>query len=468
MKDTVNRYSSFLASILISGMLVSCEQLIEIPADPSDKISTDKAFSDSTNVLNVMAGIYNTFGVVDDGSACKLFNGGATLYTALSSDELLEHSPYSFVLAPYYDNSLRPDNGYLVYMWGNTYATLYGVNVSLESIDKNRTLSPTFSRQIKGELKVIRAWCYYHMTNLFGAIPLVTTTDFGTNSILPRVSNEEIYDFIITDLEEAQTLLRDEYPSAGHARPNRYTAKALLAKVYLHREEWDKAASLSGEVIESGMYSLEPDLNNVFLRGSTEAIWQYSTEGAYFSENNEAYNILPDSDDQLPVYEITPELFNAFEDDDLRKTNWLNAADVNGALYYFPYKYKKKTIDSSPVSEEYVFLRLAEQYLIRAEARAKLDLTDEALDDLNTIRTRAELPDRSFTDESTLLADIMHERRIELFCEWGNRWYDLKRTNMADDVLGSKPGWQSTDVLYPIPLTEIQRNPFLLPNNPGY
>ena len=114
-------------------------------------------------------------------------------------------------------------------------------------------------------------------------------------------------------------------------------------------------------------------------------------------------------------------------------------------------------------------LRLAELYLIRAEARTQQNNFSDAESDLNAIRNRAGLPNTTANDRATLLTAIEQERRIELFAEWGHRWLDLKRTNRADTILNTfkAPNWQVTDVLFPIPASQIDING-LLTQNPGY
>ncbi len=112
--------------------------------------------------------------------------------------------------------------------------------------------------------------------------------------------------------------------------------------------------------------------------------------------------------------------------------------------------------------------RLAEQYLIHAEAAAQLGNLGTAIADLNTVRARAGLGATTATGQADVLAAIMHERQVELFCEWGNRWFDLNRTGTAGTVLNAeKGGFQSYMALYPVPLTQIQANP-LLRQNQGY
>ncbi|HXO76135.1 MAG TPA: RagB/SusD family nutrient uptake outer membrane protein, partial [Puia sp.] len=137
-------------------------------------------------------------------------------------------------------------------------------------------------------------------------------------------------------------------------------------------------------------------------------------------------------------------------------------------VYNLPYKYKNRVL-AAPTVEDYMMSRLGEVYLVRAEALARQGKTDSALADLNLIRVRAGLTAiTTVGSPDELLNDIAHERQVELFCEMGNRWYDLNRTGTADAVLGAeKPGWASFDALYPIPLTEITNNSFLT-QNPGY
>jgi hypothetical protein len=245
-----------------------------------------------------------------------------------------------------------------------------------------------------------------------------------------------------------------------------YTAQALLAKVYLYRQQWANAASTAALVINSGVYNLEPVLNNVFLHGSKEAIWQLPSVGPYV-QTGDALTFVPYSPAIIPGIQISGYLSNAFEPGDQRKTNWTNANVVNGVTYLYPFKYKNTSATAATI-EDFMFFRLGELYLIRAEALAQNNDLNGALDDLNTVRSRAGLGNSTAVSQTDILNAIMHERQVELFCEWGNRWYDLKRTGTIDAVLGAeKTGWLPYAALYPVPLTEIQNNPFLLQNT-GY
>ena len=163
---------------------------------------------------------------------------------------------------------------------------------------------------------------------------------------------------------------------------------------------------------------------------------------------------------------MTPELANAFDPDDNRRTHWVGFISPGGEDYYFAYKYKVRYSYDPPTEYLKVF-RLAEQYLIRAEARARQGDITGAQADINAIRNRAGLTDTPANDLNSLLLAIEQERRFELFVEWGHRWFDLKRTNRVETVLTGKPNLDATDLLFPIPLQEILNNPNMT-QNPGY
>ena len=114
-------------------------------------------------------------------------------------------------------------------------------------------------------------------------------------------------------------------------------------------------------------------------------------------------------------------------------------------------------------------LRLSEQYLIRSEARARLEKYSEASIDINAIRHRAGLSDTTAGSIDEFILIVEKERQKELFTEWGHRWFDLKRLLRADAVLQPVKGenWQETDKLYPIPASELLSNPNLTQND-GY
>ena len=167
-----------------------------------------------------------------------------------------------------------------------------------------------------------------------------------------------------------------------------------------------------------------------------------------------------------PTFVLYDTLANTFETGDLRKTNWTKSIVYNGKTYYYPFKYKLRT--GTTGNEFSVMIRLAEMYLIRAEARAQLNNISGAQGDLNMVRTRANLANTTAATQAALLAAIERERWVELFTESSDRWFNLKRLNKATATLSLiKPAWKSFQQLYPVPLQEMQANPNLVQNT-GY
>jgi hypothetical protein len=178
-------------------------------------------------------------------------------------------------------------------------------------------------------------------------------------------------------------------------------------------------------------------------------------------------------------------LLNNFEPGDQRAVlgNWINRTiyNINSTTKdtaYYPFKYKVATstgVTTAAAMTEYIMmLRLGEQYLVRAEARARIGSNlPGAISDLDKIRGRAGLPLIATTDpgisQSALIDTIMHERRVELFCEWGHRWLDLKRTGKVDAVMSTVTPiksngaiqWRSYQQYYPVSQDELNKAPNL-------
>jgi hypothetical protein len=270
---------------------------------------------------------------------------------------------------------------------------------------------------------------------------------------------------MVGDLSGAVNDLPSAYVTAERIRPIKWAAAALLSRVYLHRENWNEAEKYASDVISAGPYSLVTNLNQVFLKNSSEAIWQLQPVNPNY--NTWEGNAVLGSGTGAPTYLVSSALLNSFAVGDKRKAAWIGSRVYAGSTVYYPYKYKAGTA-GAPLTEYYMVLRLAEQYLVRAEARAEQNDLSGSLEDVNTLRRRAGLADTTTTDKTSLLGIVEKERRAELFCEWGHRWLDLKRTGRADEVLGAlKPAWKPEAKLWPIPQIQMNLNSALT-QNPGY
>ena len=451
------------------SLLISCEDYLEIEA-PAHKITSETVFSTDETALSAMTGVYNQL-------ASIFFSSGGpasvTVLAGLSSDNL---SPIRSTNLPYMEfeqHELSPDNSRNSNLWSSIYNMVYMTNSILEGLENSDDLSEDLSRRIEGEARFVRAFSYFYLVNLYGEVPLILTTDYQTNALAERDNEEMVYQQIITDLETAIELLGDTFLTGERTHVNRYTAVSLMARVQLYLGNWQKAEIMSSEVIaQSETYEILDDLDLVFLANSREAIWQLSPEGrgSTLTNTNEGGSfIIHPVFSFLAQFKLTPSFVASLNDEDKRLSNWIAFHERTG--FYYPHKYKIQN-STEEVTEYSMVLRLAEQYLIRAEARARQDDLSGAIEDLDKIRERAGLDLISTIspeiNKEELLLLIIEERQRELFTEWGHRWLDLKRTSLAGEVLGSaNPLWQETDALYPIPEQERIKNPNLTQND-GY
>lgn len=446
--------------ILLVTILFSCKKFLEV-GSPKDRLVSAEVFKDDRSAIAAMVGVYS-----DMMQTTKFISANTTWFLGLNADELAVPSNSASQL-PFVRNELTVDNAEALASWNQGYQYIYYSNAILEGLKNASGVSETVKTQLMGEAKFTRAFVYFYLTNVFGDVPLLTSTDYEVNAITGRSSQSSVYSQMINDLKEAQLLLSVNYPTADRVRPNRWAATALLARIYLYTGDWANAEIESGSVINSGNYSLAT-LQGAFLKGSNETIWQLYPVAQGFN-THVAPRLVPSTGTAAPIYSITTDLVNSFESGDLRKTNWLGTSIASGITHYYSNKYKVRS-GSTTLTEYFIALRLAEQYLIRAEARAKLNTNlGTAIGDVNTIRLRAGLGNLSGTlNDQQILSAIEKERRSELFTEMGHRWFDLKRTGRIDAVLGVlKPTWKPTAKLWPIPLTQLNRNQILV-QNPGY
>lgn len=440
-----------------------CDSFVEVDL-PSSQLSSATVFEKPATANAAMTDIYAK--LRDTG---LLTGYGYGMHAALGAyaDELDYYSGTANGTQFYYNNTLLPNNGDNALWWSASYNQIYAANAVYEGVTASTKLSQTLKDQLMGEAIFVRAMLHFYLVNLYGDVPYITTTNYEQNQFVHRMPTEEVYNRIIADLETAQTLLPTNYIGGNRVRPNRFVATALLARVYLYHGDYDLASNAASAMInESGTYSLNSDFDTAFLKDSPSTIWQLvpQTDGRNTDEG--ATYIFMSGPPQFVA--LRNELINAFEPGDLRKTHWTKAVTNGSNTWYHAYKYKEPTSTGTTV-EYSIVLRLSEQYLIRAEARAKQGFLSGAKDDLDVIRNLAGLPNTTAVSQQDILDAILRERRVEFFTEQGHRFFDLKRANQIDAVLSPlKPGWNSTDALLPLPESELLLNPNLLPQNSGY
>lgn len=452
----------FLA--VICSTATGCKKFADVAA-PNNQLNSANVYSNNTTVKSAIAGMYSKMANNAD------IQTGLTSYPSMSADDML--FPGDATYDGFINNSI-PVTDFSVYnLWEAWYNTIYQANSIIEGVQNSAAgvLTDSIKTDAVAECKFIRAYCHFYLTNLWGDVPLVTSTDATTNNSLSRSSQETVYNQIINDLTDAKNMLRKDYAYASgqRTRVNQYAAMAMLARINLYMNNWSAAAVYADSVIQqTALYGLlgTSAMPGIFVKNNKEAIWQlYSSLRVGYTDEGQQFQLLKST---IPFYVLTSGLVNTFESADLRYTNWVGKQTYNGVTYYFPYKYKQKTTNATTNAEYITFLRLAEQYLIRAEARNEQGDLSGALADLNVIRTRAGLAGSTAATKDDMRLAIEKERRTELFAEYAHRWFDLKRTGRANTVLGAaKTSWKSTAVKYPVPQTERNIN-HNLSQNDGY
>jgi len=456
--------------IWLTSIFFSCESYVDINV-PNDRITGETVFTENQTAISALEGLYSQ---LFNTSFAAGGNRSVTFLSGLSSDNFEVTSPIQ-EMEEFSKHEIFPSNNYNFDLWSGAYKTIYMANALIQGAENSSALDDATKDRLLGESKFIRAFTYFYLVNLYESVPLILDIDYRVNALVSNDSQEEISSQILIDLNAALELTGEDYPEGNRSFVNSSAVRSLLARVYLFEENWEQAEYFSSQVISaSNLYSLNENLDNVFLPNSPEAIWQISPEGwgGNFRHTREGNLFIRISTNSSPV-QLSPGFMELWEEGDLRFLNWIGTYSDDTGQYNFPFKYKVQyDATGGDLTEYSTVLRLAEQYLIRAEARARSGNIEGAIQDLDKIRNRANISLFSETNPgisgNELLQIILSERRKELFAEWGHRWLDLKRTNTAEEILGVNSSlFESTDLFYPIPEQERMKNPNLAQND-GY
>lgn len=486
MKNYLIVLGLWFTSMFFSG----CKKLVEVDG-PETSISSKNVFDNNATAIGAITSLYTNLssgGLTDPAELTSL-----SCIASLSADDLAYYDlAGNNTLGFYYQNALTNSNSGGGGYWGRTYQRIYLVNTAIEEISASTKLNPNVKQQLLGEARFMRAFYYFYLVNLYGDIPLVLSTDYKVNDLITKSSRPLIYQQIITDLKGAQNLLNDKYLNSDaltayvngaeeRVRPTKWAAIALLARAYLFLGQWTDAEESASSIISNTTQYQLTSVNQVFLKNNKETIWALQPVLFGYNTVDASIFVIPaEGPGELNPVFLNEDLMEDFESNDLRKTNWTEKIVANGETYYYPYKYKviRSNNSSAPVTEYNIVMRLAEQYLIRSEAKARQGNLSGAISDLDKIRERAGLMLIKDTNpnigKERLIDLIVTEKRAEFFTEWGHRWLDLKRTGKVDEVMaimtlkkGNNSGWKSYQQYYPITLDELKLNPSLTPT-PGY
>ena len=379
--------------------------------------------------------------------------------------------------------------------WAYLYATIGKTNTVINNVGAvpDPALTAARKAEIIGEASFIRAFMYFQLVQLWGDVPLQlkevkTISADKLADIYPiifpaRASTEDVYKQIIADLETALANVRTTAPHKGYATKG--AANAMLAKVYATQtpHDWAKVTSYCDAVIAGG-YTLLPDYNQLWdnaNENSAESIFEINYNGGATDGNwgTKIFRGLDWKKFNLP----SNDLVQAFDDegDNIRKNASVTFLDVSGkwsdshwpqTRYPFINKWHNFQEGSN---QNYIFIRLADILLLKAEALNEQGDQTGAATLVNQIRERVKLAKTTASTQADLRLAIEKERRLELAFE-GHRWYDLKRTGRAIAVANAAKGANGQPLGYnlienrlfwPIPQAELDKNAKLTQNK-GY
>ncbi|WP_423819673.1 RagB/SusD family nutrient uptake outer membrane protein [Salinimicrobium sp. TIG7-5_MAKvit] len=461
------RHIKYFMIISLCSLLGACEDYVEVGV-PDDRIVKETVFEDDETAIRAIRGIYNE---LFNASFSGGWRSSVTVLAGLSADLLQPVNSENITYGEIQKNEISPNHPSNYELWSSAYNIIYMTNSVLEGLAISKNVSDDLKRRLEGEARFVRAFTYFYLVNIYGEVPLILDTDYRNNSLVSRNGIDELYTQVVKDLDMAIELLDSRYESSDRTSVNIVVAVALRARVALYQENWDLAEILSSEIIErTATYEILQDLDEVFLANSKEAIWQISPigRGNILTSTGEGQVFIGTSRSSL---QLATGFVEDFEPEDKRLVNWVGHYNSNTRDFYFPFKYKDRS-SLNDITEYSMVFRLAEQYLIRAEARVRKGKMNEAISDINVIRIRAGIEPIDMNEQEIdieeILDLIMKERKKELFAEWGHRWFDLKRTGRTDEVLAEKTSfWEPTDVFYPIPEPDRMKNPNL-DQNEGY
>ncbi|WP_433811355.1 RagB/SusD family nutrient uptake outer membrane protein [Flavobacterium johnsoniae] len=463
MKTFKLKIKVLIKEACLASLFACCSNFTDVDL-PSSQLTSDAVFENKATADAAMVDIYSK---IRDKGLLTGYPTGLSRQLGLYTDELQYYGGSGTAQDNFYQNSLLATGPEISELWNSSYNQIYAANSVIKGVSGSVSLSASDSEQLTGEALFVRAMIHFYLVNAFGAVPFVTETDYKKNSTLYKTPENAAYKLIKADMEKAVKLLPINYAGNDRVRPNRAAAQAMLARICLYMELWEEAANYASAVInQKELYTWPVPLNVVFLKDSRSTIWQLMpvTAGRNTYEGNS--NIFTQG--PPPSAAISSELLNAFSSKDQRKTQWVKAVSTGGTTWYHPYKYKQQS--STAASAEYsIVLRVSEQYLIRAEARAHYGDLIGAKEDVNKIRNQAGLDDTDALTSSEIIDAVLAERRLELFTEHGHRFFDLKRTGKLNAVLSPvKPQWKNTNRQLPLPESELLLNPNLNPQNEGY
>lgn len=401
---------------------------------------------------------------------------------------------------------ITSDNRAYADFWNFSYNGINRCNKLLLEIDRPEVkwTDLAYKNRSSGEALFLRALYYFNLVRQFGGVPLVLTPISAAEALkIGRSSEDEIYNSIINDLNSAIDQFEGATKLEENGRANLYSAYALLGKVYLTRKDFGSAEAALKKVIDSNKYILLSNYADLFDPGKKD--FKETIFSVQYSENNRElsnrfiFMFAPWTSGgnitMRPAINMisagwnmpTSDLLNAFEEGDLRKNVSIkiwNGPDWDGVTRPIPYTGKFKPPIAAPddrTGDNFPVLRYSDVLLMYAEVLNEQGRTGEAIAYVQQVRDRAGLKDPLVGYDKNRLEELIAKERQVEFCFENQRWYDIKRTGKAVEVMTAHGHREKAEkdflfnsafqieaykLLAPLPAEQILING--LTQNPGY
>jgi starch-binding outer membrane protein, SusD/RagB family len=465
------------------GLLIFTGCVKKLDLNPISEASLDNSYKNEKDINQAVAGAYSSL------KSLGQYGMNFPYFAEIRSDnsELENLTKDAGVYAAFDLFRLTSNNKVLNETWTSMYRGIQSCNIILARIQEIQMNDNIKAVRI-GEAKFIRALTYFNLVRIWGDVPLIVNEIKDPFEAFEhsRISIEVVYEQIIKDLKEASDLLLPNYNSSEVGRATKGAAQTLLAKVYLTRKQYSEAASILQNVISSNVYILLPNYADVFVvtnKNNKESIFevQYKSgglgQGSIFANefipensNHLVGGIGPALGNNVP----TSDLYNSYSSIDKRRD--MIGILPNGKMY------SKKFIEVLKVPNDgdrnSIVLRYADVLLMYAETLNEMQYKadNDAFKYLNEVRLRAGLikyTSADLPDQLSFRLAVEKERRHELAFE-NHRWFDIVRIGRAIEIMNEhifttgRITIQNHQVLFPIPLIQIDASSGKLTQNAGY
>ena len=445
------RVRNNIIMLSVAALLGSCDVLDQ---HPTNNVSDDDVATSASAAITVLNGAYHKL-------ASSNYYGGGYFPTivALASDNTEWVGSYQF-LGNFDQHNYQADNTANESAWYSIYSAINAANQAIKLTAEASSIADAEKKRIIAEATVIRSLGLFDLARTWGHVPVIKEATISPTQFdgVKQSDALTIYKTVIEDVLNVRNDLATP-KNRSNVYVSQPVADAFLARVYLYLEDWANAEKYASQVIaQTDYYELVPISDWLTNKQTKESVWELAYSSSF---SNEYYYYWQRAGGGRQEIGLTPELYNLIVNpetggdraqlvgDDSTPTERLLTAKL----------YWRDGNDDDPA---YLF-RLAEQYLIRAEARAKSGNTAGAIEDINKVRQRSHVADYAgSTSVDDVIEAVEQERRIELAFE-PHRWFDLVRTGKATSVLNIDNHY----TLFPIPNNDIVADRDLV-QNVGY